>query len=167
MFAFVIFFVFLQLRIHVIFSCYMSNKQKITHPSWALKCKRKGAELRCIRGNYYLYEVTSKWNPDKKRSVKITGKLLGKITQEDGFVESEKARLKRQQLVINRVQVKEYGVYAIIEPLFGDTVKMLKKHFADCWQKNHLFGIWSPGIPLCTEKHVFSLFTQLSLRAIP
>jgi hypothetical protein len=113
----------------------MSDKQKIIHPSWALNCKRKGTELRNIRGNYYLYEVTSKWNTDKKRSVKITGKLLGKITQEDGFVESEKARLKKQQLVINRVQVKEYGVCAIIELLFGDTVTMLKKYFADCWQK--------------------------------
>jgi hypothetical protein len=113
----------------------MSDKQNITHPSWALKCKRKGTELRYIRGNYYLYEVTSKWNPEKKRSVKITGKLLGKITREDGFVESEKARLKRQQLVINRVQVKEYGVCSLIEPIFGDTVRMLKKHFSDCWQK--------------------------------
>jgi len=112
----------------------MSEKQKIKHPSWALDCKRKGTELRYIRGNYYLYEVSSKWNPEKKRSVKITGKFLGKITKEDGFVESEKARLKRQQLVIEHVQVKEYGVCAAIEHLFGDTVKILKKHFADCWQ---------------------------------
>jgi len=113
----------------------MTDKQKHTHPSWALACKRKGTELRCIRGNYYLYEVTSKWNPDKKRSVKITGKLLGKITEADGFVESEKARLRKQQLVVQRVQVKEYGIYVVIESLFGDTVKMLQKHFADSWQK--------------------------------
>jgi hypothetical protein len=101
----------------------------------ALGCKRKGTELRYIRGNYYLYEVSSKWNPDKKRSIKITGKFLGKITKEDGFVESEKARLRRQQLVVERVQVKEYGVCAVIESLFDDTVKMLQNHFADSWQK--------------------------------
>jgi hypothetical protein len=114
---------------------YMADKQKITHPSWALENKRQGTELRCLKGKYYLYEVTSKWNPEKKRSVKITGKLLGKITQADGFVESEKDRLRKQKFVVERIQVKEYGVFAIIESLFGDTVNMLKKHFSDCWQK--------------------------------
>jgi transposase len=81
-----------------------------------------------------LYEVTSKWNSEKKRSVKITGKLLGKITQESGFVESEKARLKKQQLKVERVQIKEYGVCAVIESLFSDTVDTLKKYFPDSWQ---------------------------------
>ena len=112
----------------------MSVKQKFIYPSWALDCKRKGTELRNFKGNYYLYEITSKWDPDKKRSVKITGKYLGKITEADGLVESEKARLRKQQLVVERIQVKEYGVYAAIESVFGDTVKMLKKHFPDTWQ---------------------------------
>jgi hypothetical protein len=112
----------------------MAVKQKIIHPSWALECKRKGTELRYIRGNYYLYAVKSKWNPDKKRSVKITGQLLGKITEADGFVESEKARLRKQQLVVNSVHVKEFGVSSLVESLFGDTVKILKKHFANHWQ---------------------------------
>ena len=35
---------------------------------------------------------------------------LGKITESEGFVESEKARLRRQQIHIERVQVKEYGI---------------------------------------------------------
>jgi hypothetical protein len=112
----------------------MSKIQRIIHPAWALAHKRKGTELRYIRGHYYLYEVSSKWNREKKRSVKITGKFLGKITEKEGFVESEKARLRRQQLVVERVQVKEYGVFATIENLFGDTVKALKKHFPNSWQ---------------------------------
>jgi len=33
------------------------------HPSWAVQFKRPGTELRLIRGRYYLYEVSSKWNP--------------------------------------------------------------------------------------------------------
>ena len=112
----------------------MTEKQNVKHPSWVLECKRKGTELRYLKGNYYLYEVTSKWNPDKKRSVKITGKLLGKITEADGFVESEKARLRKQQLVVERIQVKDYGIYFIIEGLFVDTTKMLQKYFPDTWQ---------------------------------
>jgi len=105
------------------------------HPDWALAHKRKGTELRLIRGNYYLYEVTSKWCPEKKRPVKITGKILGKITETEGFVESDKARLRKQQLRIERIQVKEYGITAAIDTLFGDTVNALKTHFPDSWQR--------------------------------
>jgi len=135
MLAFVIFFVFLQLRIYVILIIYMTDRQKIVHPEWALACKRKGTELRYLNGTYYLYEATSKWNPDKKRSMKITGKLLGKITQSDGFVESDKARLRKQQSRIEVIQVKEYGITAIIESVFADTVSALKKFFPACWQR--------------------------------
>jgi hypothetical protein len=112
----------------------MSDKQKITHPSWALACKRKGTELRYIRGNYYLYEVTSKWNPEKKRSIKITGKLIGKITEAAGFLESDKNRLRKQLTRFEGIQVKEYGITAAIEHLFTETVLALKKIFPDCWQ---------------------------------
>jgi len=105
------------------------------HPEWALAHKRKGTELRFISGKYYLYEVTSKWNPEKKRAVKITGKLLGKITEAGGFVESEKERLRKQQLLIEGVQVKEYGITAAIDALFGDTVSALKQYFPDEWRR--------------------------------
>jgi hypothetical protein len=110
-------------------------EKKSLHPEWALACKRKGTELRRINGHYYLYEVTSKWNPKKKRSEKITGKLLGKITEAEGFVESEKAQLRRQQLIIERIQVKEYGITAAIEHLFTETVSALKEFFPDSWQQ--------------------------------
>jgi len=36
------------------------------HPEWANKHKRKGTKLRYINGRYYLYQVTSKWDPEKK-----------------------------------------------------------------------------------------------------
>jgi len=111
----------------------MNNKS--LHPDWALACKRKGTELRRINGRYYLYEVTSKWNPEKKRSVKITGKLLGKITEADGFVESEKARLRKQIIQIERIQVKEYGLTAAISHLFTDTIAALKEFFPNCWRQ--------------------------------
>ena len=113
----------------------MADKQKIVHPEWALACKRKGTELRYINGRYYLYEVSSKWNRDKKRSVKITGKLLGKITRADGFTESDKARLRKQQIRFEGIQVKEYGIAAVIESLFSDTVSALKEFFPAHWQR--------------------------------
>lgn len=76
------------------------------HPEWALKYKRKGTELRLIRGNYYLYEVTSKWNPQKGRAQKITGRLVGKITPE-GFIQSSKYALSQKP--IQSPVVREFG----------------------------------------------------------
>ena len=105
-----------------------------THPQWALKHKQKGTELRCINGYYYLYEVTSKWDPDKKRSKKITGRLLGKITRKDGFVESEKERLRKQRVTIENVKIKEYGVWSFIESHLADYTGLIKKHFPGQWE---------------------------------
>ncbi len=105
-----------------------------THPAWALKHKKKGTELRNIRGHYYLYEVTSKWNPELKRSKKITGRMLGKITKEDGFVESDKERLRKQSLKVENLKVKEYGISNYIEKKLSIYIKLLKKHFPEHWK---------------------------------
>ncbi|MEY3430051.1 MAG: hypothetical protein RI930_920 [Pseudomonadota bacterium] len=58
----------------------------MTHPEWALKHKRKNTEIRCIRGHYYLYQITSKWDPAKKRTKKVTGKQIGTINEEWGLI---------------------------------------------------------------------------------
>ena len=110
-------------------------EKKASHPEWALAFKRKGTELRFLNGRYYLYEVTSKWNREKKRSVKITGKMLGCITESEGFVESEKARLRKQQIHIERIQVKEYGITAAIAHLFADMLLALQEFFPESWQR--------------------------------
>jgi len=47
----------------------MTNTTK--HPEWALKHKKPGTELRLMKGRYYLYEVSSKWNKEKKRAQKL------------------------------------------------------------------------------------------------
>lgn len=104
------------------------------HPEWATKHKRKGTELRLIKGRYYLYAVSSKWCPEKKRPKKITGKILGKITEKDGFVESEIARLRRREKTIKELSVKEYGVTSFIENNLGEYETLLKKHFPKHWQ---------------------------------
>ena len=53
------------------------KRNKSPHPAWAIEHRKPGTELRLINNKYYLYEVKSKWNPEKKRSVKITGKIVG------------------------------------------------------------------------------------------
>jgi transposase len=104
------------------------------HPQWALEYKRKGTELRLINGTYYLYKVTSKWNPEKKRSQKVTLGLLGKITKEEGFVESEKHKLKTGQSAPGAVSVKEYGLSSFIGNHLSDYTRLLEKHFPKHWE---------------------------------
>jgi hypothetical protein len=55
------------------------ERKKASHPAWALACKRKGTELRLLGGKYYLYEVSSKWNPEKKRSVAVADGYFGAV----------------------------------------------------------------------------------------
>lgn len=105
------------------------------HPQWATKHRRKGTELRLLNGRYYLYEVTSKWDPEKKRSKKITGKLLGKITKEDGFIESDKAKLRKKEFVVSKLVVKEYGVAAFIDSYMNKYKTLLCSHFPDHWKE--------------------------------
>lgn len=105
------------------------------HPKWATKHKLKGTELRLLNGKYYLYQVTSKWDPDKKRAKKITGKLLGKITKEDGFIESDKAKLRKRELVVSQLCVKEYGIVAFIDSGLAKYITLLQKYFPGHWQE--------------------------------
>jgi len=104
------------------------------HPQWALKYKRKGTELRLIKGTYYLYEITSKWNPEKKRSQKVTLGILGKISKEYGFIESEKRKLKRAKNISGDISVKEYGLSSFISNNFALYTNRLKTHFPEHWK---------------------------------
>src|SRR5690606_12668784 len=97
-----------------------------THLHWATKHKRKGTELRLINGKYYLYEVSSVWDKEKKRSKKISGKILGRITEDNGFVESDKAKLRNRELVVSKLTVKEYGITSLIDSNFQDYIVLLK-----------------------------------------
>ncbi len=104
------------------------------HPEWVLKHKRPKTEIRKIKNNYYLYEISSKWDPEKKRAKKITGKLLGKITPE-GFVESSKRKLEKQKPKITSLSVKEFGVSYFITEYLAESIDWLKGIFKEDWQK--------------------------------
>lgn len=105
----------------------------MAHPDWALAHKRKGTELRCIRGKYYLYEVSSKWSKEKKRPMKITGKCLGSISQENGFKPS-----KSQKAVnLNEINInpKVFGAFYLFNEIIKPWLDNLKKHFPDYWKQ--------------------------------
>jgi len=103
-------------------------------PQWVLKHKKKGTEIRLIKGHYYLYSITSKWNPQKKRAQKVTIGLLGKITKEDGFVESEKQKLKKQMIITENIPIKEYGISSLIINNFTYYIELLQKYLPNYWK---------------------------------
>lgn len=68
----------------------------MAHPKWTEKYRRPGVEIRCIHGSYCLYECSSVYDKETKRSRKKTGKYLGTITEQGGFKESRIRILERQ-----------------------------------------------------------------------
>ena len=69
----------------------------MSYPEWALKHKVKNSELRKSGNNYKLYSITSKWDPDKKRTKKVTLKQLGIVTEDYGLIPTgmkKKGRIK-------------------------------------------------------------------------
>jgi hypothetical protein len=67
----------------------------MAHPDWVLKHKVKNSEIRCFNGRYYLYAITSKWDPTKQRTKKVTLGMLGTIKQKEGFIPKGQSKLGR------------------------------------------------------------------------
>lgn len=114
----------------------MKKRKKSPHPSWAIKHRQPGTELRNFNGKFYLYSVKSKYDPALKRARKITGPLLGRISKEDGFVESAKKKLiEKVNLGFDpsKLSIKEYGFTSFINNYFNDITDQLKKFFPDHW----------------------------------
>lgn len=100
----------------------------MAHPEWALSHKRKGTELRFIKGKYYLYEVSSKWDKERKVTRKITGKMIGRITEVDGFI-PKGCKGKSETKNKKNISVKEYGASKMLLDVSNEVVDSLHKIF--------------------------------------
>jgi hypothetical protein len=98
-------------------------------PSWVVPFKEAKTEIRLINGVYYKYAVDYKYNPTRKRTDKITKGLLGKITEKDGFIASDKHTLKMGTVGLPRVDIKTYGLYHLFSSLLADDLQSLLKLF--------------------------------------
>jgi len=95
-------------------------------PDWVLKYKRKGTAIHKIGNKYYLYEVTSKWEPTLKRARKITKRYLGTITPQGLIKPYSKLSLSNP---------KEYGAYIYLIKTNSKIITYLKKYFSSWWQE--------------------------------
>lgn len=118
---------------------------KLIHPNWAIEGRKPGTELRLINGKYYLYAVSSKYDPVLKRAKKITGKLLGKITEQDGFIISSKDTLRQKAahpIIVDNLTTKEYGTQQLILQLASKQIAALEKVFGEDAKPLFLFAFF-------------------------
>lgn len=111
--------------------------------------KPKNTEIKCIRNNWYLYERLSKYDPIKKRSQKVSGKCLGKLTAE-GLVPTKRRLVsvssQQEQTTTADVQstIKSNNTVSDVVEAGGTLFLMnrtqgikerLQKYFPDLWQR--------------------------------
>lgn len=95
-------------------------------------------EVRSIGGYFYVYQVSSKWDPAKGRSQKTTGKSIGKITEADGFIPNANGLRLMQTMRLTpdiAPNVKNYGAYESLLQVSPDIEKKLKQHFPDIFRE--------------------------------
>lgn len=114
-------------------------KQKSPHPEWAVKHRVPGTELKKIGGKYYLYNVTSVYDKEIKKSKKISLGIIGRITEDEGLIPSDKQALReKSKLTFDTKEVfsLEYGFSKWLIGLLEQSriLDDLKTHFPDLWQ---------------------------------
>ena len=109
-------------------------------PDWVRKYKTKGVEIRVSGNNYYAYEMSSKWNKEKKRADKVTGKYLGVVTH-DGIVKTRSMGLVRSDY--------EYGNIALLYGIAEKTIiPILKEIYPTMWERIVSYAILRDIRPL-------------------
>lgn len=117
----------------------MARISKYIHPEWALAHRKPGVELRFIGNKYYLYSCSAVYDKVTKKSKKITGKILGTITEKDGFIESDKRQLANkatqvQSIDSSLIMVKEFGFTSFLNKYNETIIEKLKSNFPEHYQ---------------------------------
>ena len=96
-----------------------------------------------MNGKYYLYAVSSKYDPVLKRAKKISGRLLGKIDEQNGFVESSKDKLRNAvglPKISDNLTTKDFGTQELILKLASKQLEALEKVFEEDARAMFLFA---------------------------
>jgi transposase len=108
------------------------------YPDWVIKHKIKGTEIHERGNNYYLYKISSKWDPKKKASKKITEKFLGTITPE-GLIKPKQEQFMES---LNNISVKEFGATNLLLEMNKDILETLKQFYPRRWKEILVFSIF-------------------------
>ncbi|MEE1159535.1 MAG: transposase, partial [Atopobiaceae bacterium] len=109
-------------------------------PDWVAGFDRpKGTEIKRIRGNWYLYERSWRYDPEIKRSRKVSGRCLGKITPE-GLVPSV-SREERAAKAAVVADVVEVGASSLAWSLTAEMRGRLERHFPARWREVYALAV--------------------------
>ena len=101
-------------------------------PEWVRRQKTKGTEVRRMAGGvYYLYKVSSVWDPAKGRARKITERYLGKLTPH-GLVGPKHDRMLE---MLKEVSVKEFGASSFMIELCSDVIELVRRYYPEAWEE--------------------------------
>jgi transposase len=116
----------------------MIKQSNSPHPAWAIMHRVPGTELKKIKGGYYLYGVKSVYDPQTKHSKKISLGIIGRITEKEGLIPSDKGQLKSRltagKPLINSVMDKEYGFsWFLFHHIQTKILPALQRYFPVDW----------------------------------
>ena len=100
-------------------------------PDWIQKYKEPRTEIKRIKNGFYKYEVAFVYNKEKKKTEKKTIRLLGKITEQEGFIPSSKDSLRRKSEELPQVDIKTFGVFNLFSELLKEEILSLKATFGE------------------------------------
>ncbi len=124
-------------------------------PDWVRRWKSKGIEIRDFGNRYYAYRVSSRWDKNKKRAVKVTGEYLGVVTR-GGIV-------KKQSLTEIRGDY-DYGNVAFLYQVAREkVVPILREVFPYLYERIIAYSLLRIILPLPIKsvRHLY-LKTYLS-----
>jgi hypothetical protein len=98
-------------------------------PDWIQKYKEPRTEIKRVKNGFYKYQVAYVYNNKKKKTEKKTIRLLGKITEKEGFIPSSKDELRRKGEELPRVDIKTFGVFNLFSELMKEEITSLKECF--------------------------------------
>lgn len=112
------------------------GKATIQYPAWVIEHKKPGFEIRKFGENYYIYQVSSHYDAEKKVSRKRTGKYVGRITESEGLIPPKLKQLGRNYVSVDTstLSTKEYGLSSFIQSYCSDIIEPLKIHFPTQWE---------------------------------
>jgi transposase len=97
--------------------------------------KPKGTEVKHINGSWYLYERKTRYDAASKRSRKVSGRMLGKIT-EKGFVPRETKITDAFE-----VEVREFGAFQYFYDNSRTMREKLMEFFPGSWERIYTTAI--------------------------
>lgn len=127
--------------------------------------KPENTEIKHIRGHWYLYERHNKYDPSIKRSRKVSGKYLGRIT-EQGLIPT-KRRLVSVDQKPQISDVVEVGSSVFFYERTAECRQRLRKYFPDLWQLIYIISfiraMYNPRFRRLTLHYENSFFAHLFL----